>query len=264
MAVGLTGGHESQWLGFGVVAMAFPALAVLVVTWVHEEPIEDAGWRRFPLRWLPIALLTLPLCIHVISLPLMGALLEGSLPWVSWLTPSADGLFHTPEERGWGNLTQGGLVGRILMNAVLGLLLVSFLALFEEIGWRAWLLPRLLVRFGERNAVLVCALLWAFWHTPYALGGIHHFEHIALPLVLLLMPLGHTGAGIFLGFLWVRTKSIWMVTLAHGALNNWGQYAFKFMEGAPSDEIWLLMLVNGAMLALGLVVLFRGLVPKDA
>ena len=59
-----------------------------------------------------------------------------------------------------------------------------------------------------------------------ALGGIHHLENIALPWVLLIVPIGHIGAGIFLGWLWLRAQSTWRVTLAHGALNNWGRYAY--------------------------------------
>lgn len=33
-----------------------------------------------------------------------------------------------------------------------------------------------------------------------------------------------------IGRLWVRTESLWIAALTHGALNNWGQYAFKFMD----------------------------------
>ena len=257
--IGLTGGHKSDLVGLGFIAMAFPAIAVLVVKWTHQEPVKDAGWRRFPIRWLPVALLGLPLCIHIISLPILGSLTSWELPWVSWLTPSADGLFHTPEERGWGSLTQSGLVGRLLLNASLGLLIVSVLSFFEEIGWRAWLLPRLAEHMSERAAVLSSSVIWAFWHTPYALGGIHYFENIALPWVLLVMPLGHIGAGIFLGWVWLRTRSIWMVALAHGALNNWGQYAFKFMnaDAFPTLDLYLLLCVNLSLLALGGFILWR-------
>ncbi|MFP6687060.1 MAG: CPBP family intramembrane glutamic endopeptidase [Polyangiaceae bacterium] len=257
--VGLTGGHQSNLVGLGVLAMGFPALAVLVVKWVHGDTIAEVGWRRFPIRWLPVALLGLPLCVHAVSLPVVGVLADGALPWVSWLTPSADGLFHTPAARGWGVLSQSGLVGRFLLNAGLGLLMVSALSVFEEIGWRAWLLPRLTDRMGERGGVLGGALIWALWHTPYVLGGLHYFEHISLYAVLLLTPLGHIGAGIFLGWLWLRTRSIWMVSLAHGALNNWGQYVFKFMDGPPEFDIWLLTCVSLSLLAVGAFILFRGL-----
>lgn len=254
--VGLTGGHESELVGLGITAMAFPAMAVLVVKWGAKDPVKDAGWRRFPVRWFPIALLLMPLYVHAVSLPVLGALGEGGLPWVAWLTPSADGLFHPPEERGWGVLTHGALAGRILLNLVVGLLIMSVFALLEEIGWRAWLLPRLLERTGERTAVLSSAVIWAFWHTPFALGGLHHLKHINLPTLLLVLPLGHIGLGIVLGWLWLRTRSIWMVTLAHASMNNWGQYAYKYMAFDPDLELPMFICVQVSVLAMGAFILW--------
>ena len=46
-----------------------------------------------------------------------------------------------------------------------------------------------------------------------------------------------------------------MVSLAHGSLNNWGQYAFKFMTSSGAYDDALLALVNGALLLVGLVAL---------
>jgi hypothetical protein len=55
--------------------------------------------------------------------------------------------------------------------------------------------------------------------------------------------------------LWLRTESIWLVALAHGAQNNWGQYAFKYMRDfvRPSPIAvlaagWLAVLVVGSVL----------------
>src|SRR5262249_38109112 len=123
------------------LAMLSPAFAVLVVRFALGARLADVGWRRFPVRWLPVALLCLPLAIHSIALP-VTKVLEGQLPWLPWLRAASDGLYHTPPERGWGVLSAAELVGRIALNASLGLAVVSLLAFFEEVGWRAWLLPR--------------------------------------------------------------------------------------------------------------------------
>lgn len=81
-------------------------------------------------------------------------------------------------------------------------------------------------RMSARRAVVVSALIWAFWHAPFAIGGIHDLPGIPPLLIVVIGP----------------------VALAHGAFNNWGQYAFKFMGdegpgGEPRDM--LVMLAGG-------------------
>jgi membrane protease YdiL (CAAX protease family) len=204
-------------------------------------------WGRFPARYLPLALLLIPLVLHAAMMP-VTSWLEGGLPWSAWLTPDAAGLHHSPADRGWGTLTGNALTARIATNALVGVVIVSVLAFFEEIGWRGWLLPRLIERIGARRAVVATAIIAALWHTPYAQSGIHHFAGIDAATVALFAPIGHIGAGLVIGWLWLRTESIWIVSIAHGALNNWGQYAFKYMDGpVPADE--------GAVLSAGIVAL---------
>ena len=176
LGVWLTGGHESH-LAFplGATSMFIPAVAVLVLRLAMGEKISSSCWRRFPVRYLPIALLLIPIVWHSSMLPLLYVL-EGGLPWQDWLTPRDDGLYHSPESQGWGTLTTGALVGRILLKAAVGFVVVSLLAFFEEIGWRAWLLPRLADRIGPRRAVIAVSAIWAFWHTPAILSGIHNLE----------------------------------------------------------------------------------------
>jgi membrane protease YdiL (CAAX protease family) len=257
LVVGLTGGYQSRLVGLGYISMLIPAMSVLITNFATHEKVPSIRWDRFPLRYLPVALLLMPIVMHAAMLPV--AALAGGLQWQDWLTPQADGLYHTPESRGWGVLTAAGLAGRIAMNAVAGLIIVSILAFFEEVGWRAWLLPRLVGRMGARRAVVVSAIVWAFWHTPYALSGIQHLDGIPITLTALIMPIGIVGAGLVIGWLWVRTESIWMVALAHGALNNWGQCAFKFMgDPARLDDALVLGAGGLALLIAGSLLLAYG------
>lgn len=199
---------------------------------------------------MPVALLALPIAVHAIALPGMF-LFEGRLPWAEWLFPRDDGLIHVPSEWGWGVLTPAGLARRMAINAAAGLLVVSVFAFFEEIGWRAWMLPRLAARFGERGGVLASAAIWAAWHVPYALSGLQQVENIAPVTLAVVQVCGQLGAGMFLAWLFMRTRSIWAVTLAHGTLNNWGQYAFKYMRSGGEHDAALLSLVSAALLAMG-------------
>jgi membrane protease YdiL (CAAX protease family) len=240
----------------GLLTMLLPALGVLFVQVAFGASLPDAGWGRFPIRWLPVALLVLPIATHAVALP-AAMVLDGRLPWSHWLVPADDGLIHAPADRGWGVLTPTGLVLRIVLNAVVGLVIVSVLAFFEEIGWRAWMLPRLVTRLGEGRGAAASAVIWAAWHVPYALSGIQHIENVPTPALIMLMPLGNIGAGLFLAWLWLRTRSIVMVSLAHGSLNNWGQYAFKFMTSSGHHDVAILAFVNVALFGLGIAILPR-------
>jgi len=259
LVVGLTGGYESPLVGLRFLSMFIPAVAVLIVNSAMNEDLE-VDWIRLPLQYVPLALLLLPVVLHAAMLPVTAAY-EGRLPWEAWLTPQSDGLYHT--QRGWGALTFGGLVGRIFLDAVVGVTIVSILAFFEEVGWRAWLLPRLVARVGSRFAVMVTSVIWAVWHMPFGLSGIQHIDGVSPVALALTLPFGIFAAGLVIGWLWLRTESIWIVSLAHGALNNWGQYALKYMQFVRAPD-WV---VGGAgaiaVLILGTMLLTRGLERSD-
>jgi membrane protease YdiL (CAAX protease family) len=212
------------------------------------------------LRYLPVALFLIPVVQHAVMLPFM-ATAPGGVQWQGWLTPQADGLYHTPASRGWGSVTIQGLVGHIVLDALVGLLPNSFMVFFEEIGWRAWLLPRLWDRIGPRRAVVVTSIIWGFCHVPFQLSGIQHIEGVSPMRLVIALPLGIMIVGLIIGWLWLRTESIWLVTLAHGALNDWGQYAFKYMKDsvtpdAASSDAAALRAGSVALLVVGVSLLW--------
>ena len=223
---GLSGGHESPLLWLAPLTMFMPALGVLATRITAGAPLGIDAAIHLPMRWLPAALLVLPLAIHAVVLPGIF-ILEGKLPWVAASWPHAAG------------------------KAVAGLLIVSFLAFFEEIGWRAFLFPRLASCFGMRRAAVLSAAIWALWHMPFSLSGALHVENVSRLQLAVIHPMGTFGAGLFLAFLWFRTGSLPLVSLAHGAFNDWGQYAFKFMNVSPRHDVTLLVLVALAALAVG-------------
>src|SRR3954467_3280738 len=77
--VGLTGGHESNFIWLRFAAMPVPAFAVLVMIIVFKAPVDELGWNQLPVRWLLTALFLMPLVIHLVCLPLMGFLNAGHL-----------------------------------------------------------------------------------------------------------------------------------------------------------------------------------------
>jgi membrane protease YdiL (CAAX protease family) len=261
LIVGFTGGHESSLIGLAYLSMFLPAVSVLIVNSTMTEA-PRVRWNRFPVKYLPVALFLIPGVMHAVVLPLLMTV-YGGVQWQDWLTPQADGLYHTPASRGWGAITTQGLVGHIMLNAIVGLAANSFMAFFEEIGWRAWLLPRLWDRIGPRRAVVVTAMIWGFWHVPFQLSGIQHIDGISPMKLAITLPFGIMITGLIIGWLWLRTESIWLVTIAHGALNNWGQYAFKYMKDsvtpeAVASDLAVLRAGSLALLVVGVLLLWRG------
>ncbi|MBN8786963.1 MAG: CPBP family intramembrane metalloprotease, partial [Terrimonas sp.] len=179
-------------------------------------------------------------------------------PWQTWLKAKEEGLYISPGNFGWGSLTSNELILKIFINALTGVVIVSVLAFLEEVGWRAWMLPRLIKQFNVKKGILIGSLIWALWHVPFMLSGILYLKAMPTYLIVLINPFGIFGAGLVISWLWTKTKSLWIVSIAHGALNNWGQYAFKYMQDSKtnlqSQQIWLSIGVNGSLLILGLLI----------
>src|ERR1051326_823496 len=131
--VGATGGRESPILGIGYATMLLPALPAFLLRSAANEGIR-IEWSRLPAAYIPVALLLMPVVMHAAMLPTMHGV-AGRLPWT--------------REIGWPH---------IILNATVGLLVVSALVLFEEIGWRGWLLPRLAERSGTRRGIVITAI----------------------------------------------------------------------------------------------------------
>jgi membrane protease YdiL (CAAX protease family) len=254
LIVGMTGGNGSPFIWLRWSTMFLPAIAVLVAILTGERP-ELRSERKFSPVYVVAALLLMPLLLHAVMMPMILMSADGN-PWQSWLRPAVDGLFHPPPERGWGNdLTRSQLILRMALNATIGLGVVSILAFFEEIGWRAWLLPRFSKRFGDRRAIVAVSAIWALWHTPFVLSGILSIEAIPVHLLVIILALGHFGSGLVIGWFWWRTQSIALVAIAHGALNNWGQFAFKFMRDFGQVQTTALAAGGAALTVLGGVLL---------
>ncbi len=104
-------------------------------------------------------------------------------------------------------------------NVGLGLAVSSALALGEEIGFRGYLLPRLM-HLGTTRALLLSGLLHGIWHFPVMLLT-PFFPILGTWLIIgpvILMTL--TAAGVFYGYLQLTSGSVWPTSLAHGALNT--------------------------------------------
>jgi membrane protease YdiL (CAAX protease family) len=222
------------WLGDGLatpgaalllpVMMYAPAAAVLIVMLVMR-PVPKGQRLRFlgmwPLRpakrvvWMSViavfgafAVVLLALAIAALSgwitLDLVGfsgyrEMLKAALPAGVELPPL------------------GLLVLAQLIAIPFAAVTINALAAFgEELGWRGFLVPALR-QYGTWTALLVSGAIWGLWHAPVILLG-YDFGRTDITGVLL-MTGGCIAWGVLLGFLRLRSGSLWPAVFAHGALN---------------------------------------------
>lgn len=167
-----------------------PAIGAFVVRkWVTREGFATAGlgWRGDPKLWL-----------------------------TAWLTPLGASLamLACAYSAGWwrgDGADPGGLVFLLVIQVVL---IPAYFG--EEFGWTSFLWPRL-VPGRPRLSLLVTGLVWAVWHYPLAFLGYAEFDNrwLAFPLWTIMFLLFE----ILLGWLYARSGSVWVTSLAHSGNN---------------------------------------------
>lgn len=185
-----------------LVTMLTPALAVAIMLMVISpegrlrEMITALGLDRIGLKGWPLAIAG-PAAIHVAGFVILSA--------------AGLAVFAAPEI--------SGPAAAVPVKIAIGLMIGTALALGEEIGWRGYMLPRLL-GLGFLPAALLVGFLHGVWHLPIMLTTSYYHSAgnplVVVPLFLVILTL----AGVFYGFLRVWTGSIWPVAIAHAAANN--------------------------------------------
>jgi membrane protease YdiL (CAAX protease family) len=130
--------------------------------------------------------------------------------------------------------TDGGGLPSFIINQLINLVVVTILVLSEEIGFRGYMLPRLL-RLGSKRAVVLSGFAHATWHLPILLltpfYEVQGNLYLIVPVFLLVL----TAAGVVIGLLRLETDSIWPGTILHGAFNGfWNVFAELTLLSSPA------------------------------
>jgi len=150
--VGPIGAASRSWRFFVLFDIAASAPTISAVVWSlvfggldGVKNLFRGMVRPVQLRWVCVALLTLPIAYIVLGVAerlVFRGNISSMIDIDALLISTPLMLFTTPiifiDPGGWG----------------------------EETGWRGFALPRLLTRFSPLIAAIILGAIWAFWHLP--------------------------------------------------------------------------------------------------
>jgi len=128
------------------------------------------------------------------------------------------------------------LAVQVVQAALLAPILNSLATFGEEFGWRAYLLPKL-APLGWRRALVVHGVIWGVWHWPViAMGYNYGLGYPGAPWAgLLAMVVATVGLGVFLGWVTLRSESVFPAVIGHAMINGSAALAVIFATSIPNQ-----------------------------
>ena len=213
--------------------MFAPAVASVVARLVLREGFADVSFRfggRLAWKYTGLALV----------FPLIIAMVAYGTAWVTGLAQ-----FDPQPSAGVGaqlasNVASSPLLVFVIMLALSTLLWIFPQTLFaagEEIGWRGYMLTRL-IDAGVPRPILVSGLIWGLWHMPIVFNPGNTSSPSPVLSAVALM-----GTVVLSGFVYARmrleTGSVWPAIVLHGAWNSIFQTAFVPATTGAGAVWWL-------------------------
>lgn len=109
------------------------------------------------------------------------------------------------------------LIGVLIASVVVAPFFNGLVALGEEIGWRGYLLPRLL-SLGKTRAYVLVGVIWGLWHLPLVLIGFTYPNEPLLGTVAFVAMT--TALSLYINELTLQNNSCILAAWIHGIFNS--------------------------------------------
>ena len=225
-------GHLGVGNGMGVFFLMWcPALAAFASCGICRIDIATLGWNWRPTRYEILGYL-LPLFYALPVYILTWMFIYGSFGFSAFATQSgaAFGFARSPRAAAW--------LLAIPTFASFGVMGSMTHALGEEIGWRGYLLPRLVGRFGFTRGCFLSGCIWAVWHYPALLfadynAGTPRAYALSCFTVMVI------GDAFILGWFRLKSGSLWPAAMLHASHNLFIQAIFDRMTNPVGKSLYV-------------------------
>jgi membrane protease YdiL (CAAX protease family) len=221
-----------------------PAAASVVARLVLREGFANVSFRLGGRRgWKAVVLaLIFPIVVGLISYG------------IAWMT----GLVHfSPQPIALAARFVGDTASPVVVFAINLAAAATIVTIFsvrtaagEEIGWRGYMLTRL-IDAGVPSPVLVSGVIWGLWHVPLILGGVYLAGTPPVLSALLWMVVAASFSFVF-ARLRLATGSVWPAIALHAAWNSIIQVAFDPASAGAGATLWVGE--SGILVALTMIV----------
>jgi uncharacterized protein len=225
-------GHLS--MGNGIVVgllMWCPALAAFAACSLLKIDRATLGWNWRPARyeaWAYVIPILYALPVYIVT----WMAVSGSFDFAKFAAPLGVSFGFPNSPRA------AALLLAIPLYAFVGVIGSTARALGEEIGWRGFLLPRLVGQCGFTLGCLISGCIWAVWHYPLLLFADYNAgtkPAYALTCFTLMV----IADAYILGWLRLKSGSLWPAAILHASHNLFIQAIFDRMTAPAGKALYI-------------------------
>ena len=221
-------GSSPEMLSLVSLGMLTPAIAHVITRKITNEGFRLSGEKSMMLgidlkgrKWV--------FFILAVILPVVYATLGDGVIWLMY-----------PEAFGETEFSSFVVIIYPLIAIVQGVVL-SFAALGEELGWRGYMIPKLIELIGMPKALIIGGIIWGLWHAPLTCVG-HNYgtDYPGCPYVgIILMCIMCTALGTILTYVTIKTNSVWPAAFMHAVNNASPSVMLLFMKQDTRIPLWI-------------------------
>ena len=208
-----------------------PALAAFATCHIFHIDIATLGWNWRPVRYEAAAYL-LPLLYSAPVYLVAWLAISGSFGFSEFAATAGTtfGFPHSPRGAAW--------LLAIPLYATVGVIGSMTRALGEEIGWRGFLLPRLVGRLGFTGGCFLSGCIWALWHYPLLLFADYNAGTPRL-YALSCFTIMVIGDAFIFGWFRLKSGSLWSAAMLHASHNLFIQAIFDRMTNPVGKTLYI-------------------------